>query len=321
MPQEKICRLLTLEPLHIGVGQVAQGEVDLPIERDNNKVPCIRGKSLKGAFRSAVLSLARQAERQGKPVPPFAQVFGLASGEAENGHEGLVGFKDASLAFFPAATSKGTLWFTTPGRAALFFGMGEVLCLGTHDQEPDDELDEALENYPDLSFGQGRCLAPHKDLSNFQIGWFKFSDIPLWQTVAEEKAYIFLQEAMASYTSFFPEIFWQDLKNRLIFLDETTFYRVVETNLERRTGNKIDALTGAVEEHMLYNYEALPKNCLFSFRLSCDEENYTPSKEYADLLSICETAREGLVRHGIGGMKSSGFGSIFVEPLLIKIGK
>ena len=108
--------------------------------------------------------------------------------------------------------------------------------------------------------------------------------------------------------------YWPHIIKHCVLLDETSFYRLVETCLERRTCNRVDQDTGTVADGALFSYEALPRASLLSSRIHAGNP-FTGNIDgnYASPFAVCELAREGFARMGIGGMQTRGLGSLLVE--------
>lgn len=334
--EQTLCRFWTLEPVHVGTGQENRGEVDLPVSRETgSNVPDWPGSTLKGMFRAhADWQLrCRGTKTTGCPGQspmaedekprhkdcgvtecPICQTFGYPAGKYRNkdnellnrpGREGRVFFKDGRLAFFPAATNRGIYWFTTPGRAAAYLDPGSEL-----------SADPLHQRFPELLFAPGRHagFAVNGQITEIRVAWFqlsKLTDRP--NSELEKKLLKYLRGNKAG--SFPSEAIWQELVRRTIIVDETSFGRIVDSCLERRTRNKIDELTGTVQSGALFNYEALPRYCLLYARL--EWQPWAPDRQFAGLanpLAVCELAREGLARMGLGGMQTTGLGSVLLQP-------
>lgn len=337
----QILRLFTLDPLHIGVGQDIMGEVDLPIDRESETgVPRIPGTALKGGFRAHAAWKLKMDGKKDKPCPgdqpgaqqgepekskgpllreqycgistcPICQTFGYPSIKLKNkeggsesipGHEGRVYFRDARLAFFPAATNQGTVWFSTPGRAAAWLNV-DILNV----------------DFPELFVSNSSSFAlwlnQEHPVSSIKVGWISISGMKT--TTDNEPGLQQLITALRQVTdgTFPTKEYWQHIISHCVLLDESNFYRVVETCLERRTCNRVDQDTGTVAAGALFSYEALPRTSLLYSRMHTD--GFFDGKrigEYASPLDICELASEGFARMGIGGMQTRGLGSLLVEP-------
>ena len=338
--REHVLRLFTLDPLHIGVGQDIMGEVDLPIDREEETgVPRIPGTSLKGGFRSHAAWYLKMDNRKPKPCPgeqpaaqdgpapgmeerqltqddfckyktcPLCQAFGYPSlklkGEGQEkkeirGHEGRIWFRDARLAFFPAVTDRGTFWFSTPGRAAAYLQL---------------EITNAAPGWPELSLAlsEDTALAVNPDITEMVVGWIRIAEIK--ETTSDKPVRDVLDALKKPSMDFPSEEYWRYIAGRTLLLDETNFYRVVETCLERRTCNRVDPETGAVRSGALFSYEALPRNSLLYSRLSVDNSGFKASDGISSLEEVCNLAREGMARMGIGGLQTRGLGSVLVEEL------
>uniref|UniRef100_UPI0040567442 type III-B CRISPR module RAMP protein Cmr4 n=1 Tax=Candidatus Electrothrix sp. TaxID=2170559 RepID=UPI0040567442 len=319
-------RLFTLDPLHIGVGQDIMGEVDLPIDRESETgLPRIPGTALKGGFRAHAAWKLKMDGKKDKSCPgdqpedgksakqrtraeycaiescPICQTFGFPSLNIQQkqiaGHEGRVWFRDARLAFFPALTDKGTLWFSTPGRAAAWLEVEgceypELLGSGTGPLA--------------LSVGRARAI------STLRVGWLAISGIADHNGNEQVQQVV---EALQKSTLEFPtEKYWQHIVNNAVLLDENNFYRLVETCLERRTCNRVDQETGTVAQGALFSYEALPRASLLCSRIFAEKAfSGTVDYGYTSPVEVCKLSGEGFARMGIGGMQTRGLGSLLVE--------
>lgn len=346
-------RILTLDPVHIGIGQDIMGEVDLPIDREEEtRVPRFPGSALKGAFRAHANRWLRLAGVKTGTCPgdtagdeasdpstaggggsatscgvtncPVCQTFGWPSykkdggSEGEPGREGRVFFRDARLAFFPAMTNHGTLWFSTPGRAAAYLGLGSQLA----DKYNNPLLDIIPESLQFSSSPTGRAVSPA--YTSLVAGWLEISDLPHGTPEKDDDpkkdddpAHLIVATLQKVNNTDFLAPWWPSVAARTILLDETTFYRLVESSLERRTCNRIDELTGTVADKALFSYEALPRQCLLYSRLEVEDDGFAVDG-YSSPLEVCDLARDGLARLGIGGLQTRGLGGILVEPLVLE---
>ena len=149
------------------------------------------------------------------------------------------------------------------------------------------------------------------------------------QQVVEALRNATLQDSTLKFPT---EEYWRYLVGKTILLDESNFYRLVETCLERRTCNRVDQETGTVAQGALFSYEALPRasllcsrifmitamrqNFLLCSRIFAEEsfpETITIDGGHASPLAVCTLAREGFARMGIGGMQTRGLGSLLVD--------
>lgn len=315
----QMLRLFTLDPLHIGVGQDIMGEVDLPIDRESEtRVPRIPGTALKGGFRAHAAWKLKMQGKKLKPCPgdqpedgktaaqrtrsdyctiescPICQTFGFPSLNIQEkqiaGHEGRVWFRDARLAFFPALTDQGTLWFSTPGRASAWLDMKE---------------------YPELLMEDGNfALSVGKTITTLRVGWMAISGIA---NSGNNKHVQEMVDALRNSKLKFPtEEYWQHIVSNTVLLDEKNFYRLVETCLERRTCNRVDQETGTVANGALFSYEALPRASLLCSRIFA-EKSFSVDCGHDSPVEVCKLAQEGFARMGIGGMQTRGLGSLLIE--------
>lgn len=319
----RMLRLFTLDPLHIGVGQDIMGEVDLPIDRESETgVPRIPGTALKGGFRAHAAWKLKLDGTKDKHCPgdqpedgktaaqrtradycpiescPICQTFGFPSLNIQKeqiaGHEGRVWFRDARLSFFPALTDKGTLWFSTPGRAAAWLELKGC-------------------EYPELLMADGDfALSLGKAITELRVGWISISGIE--QNSSGNAQIQEVVEALRNSKLKFPtKEYWQHIVSKTVLLDEKNFYRLVETCLERRTCNRVDQDTGTVANGALFSYEALPRASLLCSRIFAEKSLPSAVDGFASPLEVCKLAKEGFARMGIGGMQTRGLGSLLAE--------
>lgn len=323
----QMLRVFTLDPLHIGVGQDIMGEVDLPIDRESETgVPRIPGTALKGGFRAHAAWKLKMDGEKSKPCPgdqpaeqqgneaknkgtlprehycgitscPICQTFGFPSLKTQTeqiaGHEGRVWFRDARLAFFPALTDQGTIWFSTPGRAAAWLDM----------KEP-----EQLTAGNDFALSVGNSIKEKK----LRVGWISISGIADSSDNSQIQQVVHELKKKSSF-SFPTKEYWQHIVSRTVLLDEKNFYRLVETCLERRTCNRIHQDTGTVANGALFSYEALPRASLLCSRIFAEKSLPGTVEGFAAPIEVCKLAQEGFARMGIGGMQTRGLGSLLIE--------
>ena len=315
---EKTIRLLAVDPIHVGIGRDRIGRVDMPIVRTpETGIPKIPGTAINGACRHfADLRLrmagkrstsagqkfkAEEEEINGKTVKlkqsqcPVCLTFGYTD-EEESSQEGFLSIKDAHIMLFPVRTCLGTTWVTTPDRLKKFIPGIEI--------KPD--------NLP-FSF-----LRP--DGGSLDIGWYlmQANKVPTNLSVSLNKLY------------------FNDLPARkLTVVDEKSFSFVVNDNLEVRTGIAINPDTGTVEEGALFRFEAIPRGTYLAFEVAL-KPNWTErfSKAFTELTpalwfkmdtdlitqwsdktkytpwSVFALAEEGLLKLGLGGMTTRGFGRL-----------
>ena len=316
----QMLRLFTLDPLHIGVGQDIMGEVDLPIDRESeNGVPRIPGTALKGGFRAHAAWKLKMEGKKTKPCPgdqpnkdplprehycgitscPICQTFGFPSLNIQKeqiaGHEGRVWFRDARLSFFPALTDQGTLWFSTPGRAAAWLDMKE---------------------YPEqLTAGNDFALSVNKEkpIQKLRVGWISISDIANSSDDEQIQKLLDALRNSKEQLNFPTKEYWQHIVSNTVLLEEKNFYRLVETCLERRTCNRVDQETGTVANGALFSYEALPRASLLCSKIYAEKSLPGTVEGFASPLEVCNLAKEGFARMGIGGMQTRGLGSLLIE--------
>jgi len=281
--------IMTLDPVHIGTGGYRLGRVDNSIAREpGTNLPKIPGTSLAGAARSYAAmryeksGCAGQGGHCGRADCPICYTFGAIRG-TEGGNAGTVSLADAHLLLFPVHSMTGPVWVTTKAR-----------------------LTEA-------GFGASAPEVGREQFATTLPGWTK----PL------NLGWLLLGHQAGDVTVTPPDgvsvANWDDLKDRLVLVEEGMFSQIVNSNLEVRTSVSIEPETGAAKEGALFTYEALPRASL----LWCDvvEDDYRPEKFPAedekakvfghthplDVVKAGLTLAEYL---GVGGMGTRGFGRI-----------
>lgn len=250
MPKTKTYYLLTLDPVHIGIGGARLGRVDLPIVREpGTNLPKIPGTSLSGPAR-AYTAMARNkykwkdengeeyycAGRGGEggenhcgktnPACPVCIPYGFSKGSG-NSMQGLAQLFDALILFFPVASMIGPVWVTSP------MAMGGLL--NDKFQAPEDgfyPLDENLKIKSSLNFGWIMLKKVERNVNN-----------PTFELDSK-----------------IPEM----VRQRSVLVSDKLFSFIVNSNLEVRTSVSIDPATGAAESGALFTYEAIPRG------ISCD---------------------------------------------------
>ncbi|MCA9941794.1 MAG: type III-B CRISPR module RAMP protein Cmr4 [Anaerolineales bacterium] len=233
--------LMTLDPVHIGTGGYRLGRVDNSIAREpGTKLPKIPGTSLSGAARSYAAmryekpGCAGQGGHCGETTCPICYTFGNTRGQS--GSAGTISLADAHLLLFPVYSMTGPVWVTTKTRLV--------------------DAGFAV-NSPEISREQFITTLPGWDKS-LNLGW------------------LMLSHQAGNVTVTFPDKLtldkWDNLKERLVLVDEGIFSHIVNSNLEVRTSVSIEPETGAAKDGALFTYEALPRASL----LWCDivEDNY-----------------------------------------------
>ncbi len=282
--------IMTLDPVHIGVGGYRLGRVDNSIAREpGTNLPIIPGTSFSGAARSyAARRLGRpdcagQSGHCGKPDCPVCYTFGNTRG-SDGGNAGTVSLTDAQLLLFPVHSMAGPVWVTTHSR---------LVQAGFTVDAPELDREQCATTLPDWNkpLNLGWLLLDHKNTDAVIVS-------------PPEKA-------IAS---------WEDVTVRLVLVENGLFSQIVNSNLEVRTSVSIDPLTGAAKDRALFTYEALPRATL----LWCDvvEDDYRQEFPSADEEEKAKTfgpkspldvVRAGLSLAeylGIGGMGTRGFGRI-----------
>ncbi len=293
--------LMTLDPVHIGVGGYRLGRVDLSIAREpGSNLPKIPGTSLAGAARSYAamryekLQCAGQgqgAEEKkkhcGSSTCPICYTFGNIRG-TDGGNAGTVSLADAQLLLMPVHSMTGPMWVSTKER-----------------------LDAA-----------GFDVKP-KDLNLERDGFA--TTLPNWNKPLNFGWLMLTHKGPATIKPPQDLQGWNHIESRLALVEDGLFSQIVNSNLEVRTSVSIDAQTGAAKEGALFTYEALPR----ATWLWCDvvEDDYRAGEKPQWPITKAFSGSElhdqwesplGVVRGslklaeymGIGGMGTRGFGRV-----------
>jgi len=301
----------TLEPVHVGAGGYRLGRVDKTIVREpGTNLPKIPGTSLAGAARSYASILYGKPEAAGahsnfrgdKAQCPIIYTFGTLS-ETEGGHAGTVSVGDARIVFFPVRSIAGCVHVTCPQ------ALKDANIAGAPSTEPD---------MTKIFYAGHKREDPGLNLSWL---WFDQSRVTPWD----------IPEGSLK-TRF---------GTRLALVSDSLFSHIVNSNLEIRTSVAIDHETGTAKDHMLFSYEAIPRDTWLMNEVVEDDYRDGPgfkeveyqfdptSKPKEEKRSTtkmtcpkwtCPTdvvkAGLGLMEFlGVGGMGTRGFGRLKLETL------
>lgn len=295
-PEKLNYLIMTIDPVHVGMGGYRLGRVDNAIVREpGTNLPKIPGTSLHGAVRSAAAiryGLPGSSGQHPRGTPednPIVYTFG--AGEDGGFSSGVVSIYDACILLFPVASQDGPVWITTAQvlKEAGFTG----------GQAPSQQDNVLLAG--DLQgIGEG-----------FVLGWLMLN---------VEKSGVLLSPPSGSD--------WQnqtvlaEALSRTVVVHESLFSEMVNSGLEIRTSVAINPKTGTAGDRALFTYEAIPRATFLFFDTVIDDYHggqqvKFPNFEYdglkpagpADVLSHGLTLLEYL---GVGGMGTRGFGRIAV---------
>lgn len=299
---------MALDPIHVGTGGTRLGRVENTIVRDPvTRIPKIPGSSIAGVMR-AYTAMAKgkypncaglgQPERDGagghcgKADCPVCTVFGFAKGiGTSGGFAGLAAFSDMHVLLFPVASQLGPQWITCP-MALRQTSIAEFSELGDlPEQQVFYRKANGTESQPSLNLGW--LLLPVK------TDWPPLSEIAQKIEALGIPGYII---------------------SRLGVVSDKLFIHIVNSNLEVRTSVAIDPATGAAEERALFTYEALPRETVLFWELTCrnpkhfkinqdDVKAVDSPEKVRDVVSDANSYLEHL---GIGGMGSRGMGRLRV---------
>jgi CRISPR-associated protein Cmr4 len=133
-PEKRTYLLLTIDPLHVGMGGYRLGRVDNAIVREpGTNLPKLPGSSISGAIRAYAAYAAHRPDCAGQGQGtdshgphcgeqdgfcPICYSFGYTL--AERARAGVIHFFDARIVCFPVHTMYGPAWVTTAELLAEF---------------------------------------------------------------------------------------------------------------------------------------------------------------------------------------------------------
>ena len=311
---------LAVDPIHVGAGGRNIGIVDNVIVRDPaTNLPKIPATSLAGAARSYTAmhypekfqrpgqdsegNLVRvscagrrnvaELEYCGEADCPVCIPYGFTR-EDEANFPSMAQFFDARILFFPVRSMIGPVWVTSISilrelaSAGLFNGQG---------------LNVNLE--PDSTEIQTNLLS-----GKLNLGW-------LMLTIKERSDPITNVGKSAFSRLHVPG----EILSHLVLVSERLFSHVVSDNLEVRTSNSIDPLTGASKSGALFTYEAIPRSTFFWFNVVYKEPSdfqigNMPIEK--DMNWVTENVEKGFAYMeylGVGGMTTRGMGRLKILNL------
>lgn len=258
----------TISSLHCGSGNDL-GIVDLPIQRERHtSFPKVESSSLKGAIREAFESKLQTDKENflkkitdinslndfnGKLILHFDYalqlVFGYDSDGLDDGlkskfedteFSGALAFSDARLLFFPVKSAKGVFaWITCPYVLKRFLDDMNLCGL------------EPKFTAPVVNIGEYMTIANNKVSINKSV-------------ILEEYTFTEKQDLkIDQLIDIFPDL--NELKDRIVVLNDDDFKDFVNQSTEVITRTKIDNATGAVAKGALFNEEYLPPETIMYF--------------------------------------------------------
>ena len=272
--------LRVLTPLHVGSGQ-GLSHIDLPIVREvHTDFPYVPASSIKGVVREYYIrEVSKQMGESAQKIDEW-----LSKGElpeninwlkdvfGSQDNAGKVYFTDARLLLFPVKSLKGVFQLITCPYAVnryLEDVEAEKIALKVNE-------DEALVCFMDFTVD-----------SKLMLEEFVFS--------ARE------DEELKKFVNGLP--IDDDLKRRVVCVNDSVFSDMVKSYTEVQTHIKINPDTGTVSGTALFTTEYLPAESLLYFNLFCDNgvENFT----IPDTLHIGGdiTTGKGFVKVIKGGQK------------------
>ncbi|MEM4734315.1 MAG: type III-B CRISPR module RAMP protein Cmr4 [Candidatus Thorarchaeota archaeon] len=282
----------TLDPVHIGTGEMRIGGIDNTIVRETGtNLPKIPGSSLKGVIRSYAAFQQQKPDCAGVDIKgkPHCNkedcIICYTFGSKERG--GVVGIGDARILLFPVHSMKGPIWITSP--MMLFDSPLRVPYVSIPNDTARRIQFKDREKAPDTETRDGRI-----NLS--------------WLMLKLDSEPLVLDREIQTH---------DHILDRVYLVSDATLSQAVNSNLEVRTSVSIDPRSGTAEDKALFTYEAIPRACILWCDVVIDEiiEDGDKSREPKEIIN---KAIEWLETLGIGGMGSRGFGRIKMTEWSVK---
>ena len=241
MPDTALLYIYVETPLHVGVGPAPDGEVDMPIQREETTgYPMVSASSLKGVLRAAAEAAA--------PAEEVAAVFGSAPEAPEDQtFAGSVLLGDAHPLLFPVRSLVGVFGWTTCA-AVLARWQREAAARG---------VDLPLAAIP--SVDEGTALVPLDSGLRTSKGQVVLEEVTFR---AEPKPEVVALARWLAAELFPPEAefaYWQQkLRRDLAVLPDNAFRFFATHRTEVIQRIRIDRRTGAAAEGALWSEEYLP---------------------------------------------------------------
>ncbi|MDM8519381.1 type III-B CRISPR module RAMP protein Cmr4 [Anaerolineales bacterium HSG6] len=308
--------MMTLEPLHIGTKEMALGRVDNTIVRDQaNGLPKIPASSLAGATRSG--TAIHYPEKFMYPAKNEAgeTVYASCSGRGTHDVEdtcgqrdcpvcvsygfrntderslmSMVQFQDSHILFYPVPTMAGSVWIVSLNTLRMFLE-SEFL--------PKDGLDlQISENSYQIQTAVGTS-------GKLNMGWVLLDIASKKSPITPAGRKILSQFGISS-----------EILERVVVVSTSLFGQLVNNNLEVRTSNAIDKITGTVMQGALFTYEAVPRGTIFWTQVIYkDPSNFSLDNQPLEqgMLWVQQQVELGLRTldpMGLGGKVTRGMGRV-----------
>lgn len=293
--------LLAVDSVHIDDGESRLGVVDNSIICDpSDGLPKIPGTSLHGVIRhNSALYAATHIDRKYLSCTgqikqdhehdskcPVCWTFGRPpdGDNHETGHIGRVSIYDALILFFPVNTMYGLAYITT----SRLIGM-----IGMKITKPEPSIRKA---------GQAKIKTP------INLGMMMFYNVETCE----------LDEATKPVMSGMDDDFQKFFYEHLYIVDETSFVRIVNGNLDVRTSVPIEPVTGVAAETGPFTLEAIPRGTILGFELipNCDgfpadfDGNDCGPHRWKSVFDVVETGLLLTEVKGVGGISTRGMGRL-----------
>lgn len=268
----------TISPMHVGSGSDL-GIVDLPIQREKHTgFPKIEASSLKGSIREALENISEEKKEkllkkklseetgenfdliqfgaEAELIHNYSYALNLVFGYDDDGLDekvrnkfknntefaGAIGFSDAKILLFPVKSAKGIFaWITS----------FQILKQLIHDL---NLAKVELEPIAHKNINNDEAIVANREFisinGNVILEEYSFN-------ITEENSQ--LSELLAKLTGI------EEIKDRLVIIDDDSFKDFVNLSTEVITRTKIDNTTGTVARGALFNEEYLPAESIMYF--------------------------------------------------------
>ena len=241
--KSEIFYIHTITPTHVGSGQDL-GIVDMPIQRESHTgFPKIEGSSLKGSIREAFESSGKDEIKihltfgfdETNVSEEIKEKFKKLLKDKERGfqYSGAIGFSDARILLFPIKSVKGVYAYVTSREVLKRFKKDLEIC----------GVKESFEIPPNNSITKESKIKVKDDIVILEEYSFEVKADEKTTKLAE-----FLSEEMGI----------DEIKEKLVILEDDVFKDFVQQFTEVITRTKIDNSTGTVKDGALFTEEYLP---------------------------------------------------------------
>ncbi|WP_027400516.1 type III-B CRISPR module RAMP protein Cmr4 [Anaerovorax odorimutans] len=274
--EAKMIYIKMLTPTHAGAGQTLQN-VDMPIQRETNtNIPKIEGSSLKGSIKHSIYRLLtsernkatneKEKKEESVKLDTLDKIFGSEDGDSAS----RIGFTDAKLLFFPIkSATKIYKLITCP--YILKRWIDDLQYVKGCYNDNIKEIDDKINNINEINVNEGKCISNETD-NNKEKEKSQILEEYIFDNLTIKKDKDVIADICDVLKS--NNIKTEELKERMVILNDTDFIDLVSMYTEIITRNKIDPDLGTAEKTGLFTEEYLPTETIMYFMaLSSPEFN------------------------------------------------